>query len=87
MFYRVRLAARLFSEHLLDQDHYLEWFLYSLDAASLDKVPIWLLMMGIYWECLVRYRKRSRRLAEVLLEKLRLVCLMVMFIRDLIPFC
>lgn len=71
--YSVRLVARLFLDHLLDLEHFLEWFLASLEAASLDMLPVWLLMLDIYWGSLVRYRKRGRRLAEYLLEKLRLV--------------
>ncbi|PGH26686.1 hypothetical protein AJ80_01632 [Polytolypa hystricis UAMH7299] len=71
MSYALRLAARLFGEHLLDQDVFLEWFLTSLDTSSLNTLPAWLLMAGVYWESLVRYRKRGRRLAETLLEKLR----------------
>lgn len=68
---RVRLAARLFYEHLLDQDCYLDWYLSSMEGSSLDAFPIWLAMLSIYWESLVRFRKRGRRLAETLLEKLR----------------
>ena len=75
MAFRVRLTARLFFENLLDQDCYLEWFLSSLDTATADTLPIWLLMLGIYWDHLLRYRKRGRRLAELLLEKLRYVCI------------
>ncbi|KAL1962441.1 hypothetical protein VTN77DRAFT_9712 [Rasamsonia byssochlamydoides] len=71
MTYAVRLAARLFFENLLDQDCYLDWYLSSLENASLDTLPIWLLMLGIYWDHLVRFRKRGRRLVELLLEKLR----------------
>lgn len=69
--YRARLTARLFFDNLLDQDQHLEWFLSSVEWASLDSLPIWLLMLDIYWDSLVRYRKRGRRLAELLLEKLR----------------
>jgi mediator of RNA polymerase II transcription subunit 12 len=36
-------------------------------------VPVWLLMLGIYWDSMLRYRKRGRRLAEVLLGKLHQV--------------
>lgn len=68
---RVRLAARLFYEHLLDQDCYLDWYLSSMEGSSLDAFPIWLAMLSIYWGSLVRFRKRGRRLAETLLEKLR----------------
>jgi mediator of RNA polymerase II transcription subunit 12 len=72
----VRLAARLFLENLLDQDHFLEWLLSSFESAQLDTLPIWLLMTRIYWKDLLRYRKRARRLAECLLEKRRLVSLL-----------
>lgn len=68
---RARLAARLFYEHLLDQDCYLDWYLSSMEESSLDAFPIWLAMLNIYWGSLVRFRKRGRRLAEALLEKLR----------------
>ncbi|KAJ5162359.1 hypothetical protein N7492_007751 [Penicillium capsulatum] len=71
MTYAVGLTARLFFENLLDHDHFLAWFLSSFEAASLATVPIWLLMLGIYWKSIMRYRRRGRRLAEVLLEKLR----------------
>jgi mediator of RNA polymerase II transcription subunit 12 len=71
MTYAVGLTARLFFENLLDHDHFLEWFLSSFEAASLATVPVWLLMLGIYWNNLMRYRRRGRRLAELLLEKLR----------------
>ncbi|GKZ36683.1 RNA polymerase II mediator complex subunit [Aspergillus brasiliensis] len=73
MTYAVSLTSRLFFERLLDHDQYLSWFLVSLEAAPLNTVPVWLLMLGIYWNNIMRYRKRGRRLAEVLLEKLRLI--------------
>ncbi|KAJ5555585.1 hypothetical protein N7535_008020 [Penicillium sp. DV-2018c] len=71
MTYAIGLAARLFSESLLDHDHFLEWFLSSFEAASLGTVPIWLLMLGIYWDSIMRFRRQGRRLAELLLEKVR----------------
>ncbi|KAL4906912.1 hypothetical protein BDW74DRAFT_130027 [Aspergillus multicolor] len=73
MTYATSLTARLFFERLLDHDQYFTWFLSSLEGASLNMVPVWLLMIGIYWDSMLRYRKRGRRLAEVLLEKLRQV--------------
>ncbi|KAJ5116402.1 hypothetical protein N7456_000750 [Penicillium angulare] len=71
MIYGIGLTARLFFENLLDHDHFIEWFLISFESASLATVPVWLLMLGIYWHNVMRYRRRGRRLAEVLLEKLR----------------
>ncbi|KAF4769390.1 hypothetical protein HAV15_008945 [Penicillium sp. str.  len=69
--YAVGLTARLFSENLLDHDHFLEWFLSSFEAASIGTIPVWLLMLGIYWNSIMRYRRRGRRLAELLLQKVR----------------
>ncbi|KAJ5124749.1 uncharacterized protein N7515_008574 [Penicillium bovifimosum] len=71
MTYATGLAARLFSEGLLDHDQFLEWFLSSFEAASLGTVPIWLLMLGIYWNSIMRFRRQGRRLTELLLEKVR----------------
>ncbi|KAL5337560.1 hypothetical protein BJX70DRAFT_409135 [Aspergillus crustosus] len=71
MTYAVSLAARLFYDRLLDHDQYFGWFLSSMESASLNMIPIWLLLLGIYWDSILRYRKRGRRLAEVLIEKLR----------------
>ncbi|PKX91641.1 mediator of RNA polymerase II transcription subunit 12 [Aspergillus novofumigatus IBT 16806] len=72
MTYAVSLTARLFFEQLLDHDQYLGWFLTSLEAAPFNTLPVWLLMLGIYWSNILRYRKRGRRLAELLLDKLQL---------------
>ncbi|KAI9036219.1 RNA polymerase II transcription mediator [Aspergillus affinis] len=71
MTYAVSLTARLFFERLLDHDQYLGWFLTSLETSSSNTVPVWLLMLGVYWDNIMRYRKRGRRLAEVLLAKLQ----------------
>ncbi|KAF7717268.1 Uncharacterized protein PECH_007546 [Penicillium ucsense] len=71
MTYAVGLCARLFYENLLDHEQFLDWFLASFEAAPLATVPIWLLMLGIYWDNIMRFRRRARRLAEILLEKLR----------------
>ncbi|KAM5476860.1 RNA polymerase II mediator complex subunit [Microsporum audouinii] len=68
--YAMRLTGRLFMDQLLDQDTFLEWLLSSLQAASLDLLPVWLSTLGIYWKNLTNYRKRGRRLAQILLDKL-----------------
>ncbi|KAL4885017.1 hypothetical protein BJY04DRAFT_157817 [Aspergillus karnatakaensis] len=73
MTYAASLAARLFSERLLDHEQYFTWFLSSMENASLNMIPVWLLLLGIYWDSILRYRKRGRQLAEVLLGKLRQV--------------
>jgi mediator of RNA polymerase II transcription subunit 12 len=68
--YAIRLASHLFSEHLLDDEHYLEWLLSTLETASSQQLPIWLLFVQIYWSALTSARKRGLRLAESLLNHL-----------------
>ncbi|EHA20051.1 hypothetical protein ASPNIDRAFT_209098 [Aspergillus niger ATCC 1015] len=68
MTYAVSLTSRLFFERLLDHDQYLSWFLASLEAAPLNTVPVWLLMLGIYWNNIMRYRKHKATLVAKLLE-------------------
>lgn len=69
----IRLSANLYSEHLLDREHYLDSVLASFESSNLDTVPIWILVLQIVWKDLVIYRKYGRRLVEALLEKLHVV--------------
>ncbi|KAL1640553.1 RNA polymerase II mediator complex subunit [Diplodia intermedia] len=70
MDYTIRLASQLYTERLLDQDHYLDWLLTSLDSTEVERLPVWFLMVQIYWQDLVTVRRRGRRLAEALLLQL-----------------
>lgn len=70
MDYTIRLASQLYIERLLDQDHYLDWLLTSLESSEVERLPIWFLMIQIYWQDLVAVRRRGRRLAEALLLQL-----------------
>jgi mediator of RNA polymerase II transcription subunit 12, fungi type len=67
------LSARLYNEHLVDQDHYLAWILSSLEASNLDRLPVWLSITQSYCEDLSRHRKTGRQLVGLLLERLRRV--------------
>lgn len=62
--------SHIFSEHLLDQDQYLDWVVTSLQSSDLHGVLIWLLVVQLYWKEVLRYRERGRRLAEALLDQL-----------------
>ncbi|KAI9840466.1 MAG: RNA polymerase II mediator complex subunit, partial [Thelocarpon superellum] len=50
--------------------HYFDWLLAALDAASLDQLPLWLLLLQIHWDELVQTRPCGRRLTHLLLDKL-----------------
>lgn len=69
MDYVIRLSSHLFTDHLLDQDQFLDWLLSSLRAAPSDRLPVWLLHAQIYWKDLVACRKRGVVLAECLLSQ------------------
>ena len=64
------MSGHIFSEHLLDREHYFDWIITSLTSASLDTLPIWLLFTQIYWPELLRTRRFGRHLSCVLLQKL-----------------
>ncbi|KAJ9665859.1 RNA polymerase II mediator complex subunit [Coniosporium apollinis] len=70
MTYTIRLASHLFSERLVDHEHYLNWLLASFEGSGLDRIPIWLLLIRIHWENLVSRRQHGWRLAGGLLHHL-----------------
>lgn len=72
--HRIRLATNLYSEHLLDRDHYLDWIMSGLESSPQSKMPMWLLIAQICWVDLLRLRKFGRRLVFTLLTHLQTVC-------------
>lgn len=64
----LRLVTHLYSEHLLDQDHYLDWLVASFRDSDLDALPMWLFVMQIHQQDFYQHRQRGRRLAEALLK-------------------
>ena len=70
MNYAVKLATAFYAESLLDADHYLDWIVSSLFEAPLERLPVWIVMMQIYWKSITMYGRRGRKLAEALLEHL-----------------
>ncbi|EXJ80789.1 hypothetical protein A1O3_07073 [Capronia epimyces CBS 606.96] len=71
--YALHLTTRLYMEHLLDRDHYLDWIVRSFHLADLGHTPFWLMVMHIHQEDICHFRKLGGRLAEVLVEKFELV--------------
>ncbi|KAF6237053.1 hypothetical protein HO173_004932 [Letharia columbiana] len=68
--YGLRLITHLYSEHLLDRDHYLDWLIVSFRDSDLDALPMWLLVMQIHQQDILQHRQRGRRLAEALSKHL-----------------
>ncbi|KAH7304963.1 hypothetical protein B0I35DRAFT_146295 [Stachybotrys elegans] len=68
--YAIRLATNLYSEHLLDRDHYLDWVITGLETSNQGRLPMWILIAQIYWDDLLHQRKHGRRLPAALLYHL-----------------
>ncbi|OAA55694.1 RNA polymerase II mediator complex component Srb8 [Cordyceps fumosorosea ARSEF 2679] len=71
--YSIRLATVLYSEHLLDRDHYLDWIVSGLENSSQAKLPMWILIAQICWTDILRSRKPGRRLVFALLNHLNTI--------------
>lgn len=67
-FARLQLATQLYRDHLLEDDHYLDWVLKSLESSPSERLFFWLLVVSVYWSDLTSFRRRGRRLAEALLN-------------------
>lgn len=73
VFCSIRLGAHLYSEHLLDREHYMDWLSLSLESCSLAKAPIWLLITQLYWKDLLSFRKFGRRIVAAMCSHLHTV--------------
>ncbi|KAK3363409.1 hypothetical protein B0T25DRAFT_40393 [Lasiosphaeria hispida] len=66
--YAIRLATHLYSENLLDREHYMEWLVSNLENTQQSRLPMWMLLTEIYWKDLLRLRKYGRRLITALIS-------------------
>jgi mediator of RNA polymerase II transcription subunit 12 len=82
--YALQLATHLYKEHLLDDDHFLDWIVNGLDTCPSERLFIWLLVVSIshYWTAVTCCRRRGKRLAESLLNQLDKIYLL----EDLRPY-
>ncbi|KAK6341945.1 RNA polymerase II mediator complex subunit [Orbilia blumenaviensis] len=71
MTYMLRLTTQLYSENLLDRGAFLEWYLNLLEASSLDRLPLAMLILQDEWDHIVTSRKFGRRLVDALLAKVK----------------
>lgn len=71
--YAIKLSSAFYSEGLLDRDEYLDWLVRTFTSATLATLPLWLIIVQIYWRDLITIGRRGRKLAGALLEHLHLV--------------
>lgn len=70
--YAIKVTATLYTEGLLDKAHFLDWIVSSFTGSTSDRVPLWILIIQIYWRELVAFGRRGRKLAQAVLEHLRI---------------
>lgn len=68
--YAIKLASAFYSEGLLDRDEYLDWLVRTFASATLATLPLWIIIVQIYWRDLITIGRRGRKLASALLEHL-----------------
>ncbi|CAO2657656.1 Nn.00g037820.m01.CDS01 [Neocucurbitaria sp. VM-36] len=70
--YALQLATYLYKEHLLDDDHFLDWIVNGLNTCSSEHLFVWLLVVSVshYWTDITCCRRRGKCLAESLLNQL-----------------
>jgi mediator of RNA polymerase II transcription subunit 12 len=71
--YAIKLTSAFYTEGLLDRDQYLDWLVRTFAAASLDRLPLWTIIVQLYWRDLITIGRRGRKLAAAILEHLQLV--------------
>ncbi|KAI0476160.1 transcription mediator subunit Med12 [Xylariaceae sp. FL0804] len=64
--YAIRLATHLYAEHLLERDHYMDWLVSGLENSNHAKLPMWLLIVQIYWKDVLKLRRHGRRLVTAI---------------------
>jgi mediator of RNA polymerase II transcription subunit 12, fungi type len=68
MLFRLQFATSLYKEHLLDNEHFLDWILKNLEACLPERLFLWLLTASLYGRDLTASRRRGKRFAESLLN-------------------
>ena len=67
--YALRLTTRLYLENLVDRDHFLDWIVSTFATTGHDRIPFWLMMAHLFKLDIAKFRKRGRRMAELLVRR------------------
>ncbi|MCJ1396273.1 RNA polymerase II mediator complex subunit [Xylographa bjoerkii] len=68
--YGLQLVKHIYSEHLLNQEHFLDWAITSFQDSDLNLLPSWFLILQDHIDDITRQLPLGRRLVEALLEQL-----------------
>lgn len=68
--YTVRLVAALFTEDLLDHQHFLDWLISSLASSPPEMLPIWLLLSQLFWSYIIVVQNRGQFFSGAIITQL-----------------
>lgn len=71
--YALRLTTRLYLENLVDRDQYLDWIVGTFSEVGNERLPFWLMLSHVFKQDIAKFRKRGRKLAEVLIKRYQLL--------------
>ncbi|KAK4609375.1 Mediator of RNA polymerase II transcription subunit 12 [Fulvia fulva] len=70
MDYAMKMATSFYAERILERDHYLDWIVSSFAQAKMERLPIWIILVQLYWKDITTFGRRGRQLAKGILERL-----------------
>ncbi|MCJ1403892.1 RNA polymerase II mediator complex subunit [Xylographa trunciseda] len=68
--YGLQLVKHIYSEHLLNKEHFLDWAITSFHDSDLNLLPSWFLVLQGHFDDITRQLPLGRRLVEALLKQL-----------------
>lgn len=68
--YTVRLIATLYTEDLLDHQHFLDWLIASFSSSHAETLPMWSFLVQIFWTHITGVQKRGQLLTEAIASQL-----------------
>ncbi|KAK9460980.1 uncharacterized protein V1516DRAFT_690973 [Lipomyces oligophaga] len=69
--YIIRFAAHLYSEDLLDRAYFLDWTILLLEKIPLERLPLPLVLIRLFWSRLIKHPAKCKKLAQVLLTHMK----------------
>ncbi|KAK4231450.1 putative mediator of RNA polymerase II transcription [Podospora fimiseda] len=71
--YSIVLVSKLYEQHLLDREHFMEWLVSGFEGSKHQKLPMWMFITEIYWKDILKVRRYGRRLVAALVTHHHLV--------------
>ncbi|MCJ1386790.1 RNA polymerase II mediator complex subunit [Xylographa soralifera] len=68
--YGLQLVKHIYSEHLLNKEHFLDWAITSFHDSDLNLLPSWFLVLHEHFDDITHQIPLGRRLVKALLEQL-----------------